>query len=62
MCPLHRWTYSPKGELLGAPHFAHDPCLNLNNYKLREWNGLLFEDNGYDVAADLAQTGPTSAI
>lgn len=46
VCPLHRWTYNPSGELLGAPHFSHDPCLNLNNYKLREWNGLLFEDNG----------------
>ena len=53
VCPLHRWTYSPKGELLGAPHFAHDPCLHLNNYRLREWNGLLFEDNGRDIAADL---------
>ncbi|MBP3981037.1 MULTISPECIES: aromatic ring-hydroxylating oxygenase subunit alpha [unclassified Acidovorax] len=62
VCPLHRWTYSPQGELLGAPHFAHDPCLNLNNYKLREWNGLLFEDNGYDVAADLAQMGPRSDL
>ena len=62
VCPLHRWTYSPKGELLGAPHFAHDPCLNLNNYKLREWNGLLFEDNGYDVAADLAQMGPKADL
>ena len=57
VCPLHRWTYSPKGELLGAPHFQHDPCLNLNNYQLREWNGLLFEDNGRDVAADLAGMG-----
>ena len=54
VCPLHRWTYSPQGELLGAPHFKHDPCLNLHNYKLREWNGLLFEDNGRDIAADLA--------
>ena len=54
VCPLHRWTYSPKGELLGAPHFAHDPCMNLNNYRLREWNGLLFEDNGRDIEADLA--------
>jgi len=54
VCPLHRWTYSASGELLGAPHFAHDPCLNLKNYPLREWNGLLFEDNGRDVAADLA--------
>ncbi len=58
ICPLHHWTYSPKGELIGAPHFAHDPCLNLNNYKLREWNGLLFEDNGRDIAADLAGMGP----
>ncbi|QTD44542.1 aromatic ring-hydroxylating oxygenase subunit alpha [Ottowia testudinis] len=57
VCPLHRWTYSPKGELLGAPHFKHDPCLNLNNYRLREWNGLLFEDNGRDIAADLAGMG-----
>jgi choline monooxygenase len=54
VCPLHRWTYSHKGELIGAPHFAQDPCLNLNNYKLRNWNGLLFEDNGRDIAADLA--------
>ena len=62
VCPLHRWTYNPKGELLGAPHFAHDPCLNLNNYQLREWNGLLFEDNGYDVAANLAQMGPRADL
>ncbi|MEZ2740376.1 aromatic ring-hydroxylating oxygenase subunit alpha [Comamonas jiangduensis] len=54
VCPLHRWTYNPSGELLGAPHFPHDPCLHLNNYKLREWNGMLFEDNGRDIAADLA--------
>ena len=54
VCPLHRWTYSHQGELIGAPHFDHDPCLNLNNYKLRDWNGLLFEDNGRDIAKDLA--------
>jgi choline monooxygenase len=63
VCPLHRWTYSgggpqPAGKLLGAPHFASDPCLNLNNYPLREWNGLLFEDNGRDIAGDLAGMGP----
>lgn len=62
VCPLHRWTYSPKGELLGAPHFAQDPCLNLNNYKLQEWNGLLFEDNGRDIAADLAGMGPRAQL
>ena len=31
VCPLHRWTYSASGPdsagtLLGAPHFAQDPC------------------------------------
>ncbi|WP_395026510.1 aromatic ring-hydroxylating dioxygenase subunit alpha [Comamonas odontotermitis] len=62
VCPLHRWTYSPSGELLGAPHFAQDPCLNLNNYRLREWNGLLFEDNGRDIQADLAGMGPAAAL
>ena len=62
VCPVHRWTYSPSGELLGAPHFAHDPCLNLSNYKLREWNGLLFEDNGRDIEADLAGMGPRNEL
>ncbi len=54
VCPLHRWTYSHQGELIGAPHFEHDPCLNLNRYKTRNWNGLIFEDNGRDIAFDLA--------
>lgn len=71
VCPLHRWTYSgantpqgqgPAGQLLGAPHFSHDPCLNLRNFALREWNGLLFEDNGRDIAADLAGMGPAQAL
>ena len=68
VCPLHRWTYSgssgtsPAGTLLGAPHFANDPCLNLNNYPLREWNGLLFEDNGRDIDADLSGLGPLADL
>ncbi|MEY4676287.1 MAG: Salicylate 5-hydroxylase, large oxygenase component [Pseudomonadota bacterium] len=62
VCPLHRWTYGTDGKLLGAPHFQQDPCLNLNNYKLREWNGLLFEDNGRDIEADLANMGPRSQL
>ena len=62
MCPLHHWTYSPSGELIGAPHFAHDPCLNLNNYQLREWNGMLFEDNGRDILADLSGMGPAQDL
>ncbi len=62
VCPLHRWTYDLKGELVGAPHFKQDPCLHLNRYRIREWNGLLFEDNGRDIAADLARLGPRTAL
>ena len=67
VCPIHRWTYTGSGDqgagqLIGAPHFAHDPCLNLNNYPLREWNGLLFEDNGRDIAADLAHMGTRAEL
>ena len=68
VCPLHRWTYSggagqaTLGELIGAPHFAQDPCLNLKKYPLREWNGMLFEDNGRDIEADLAHMGPRDAL
>jgi len=62
VCPLHRWTYDLKGELIGAPHFADDPCLNLNNYKTRTWNGMVFEDNGRNIAADLSQLGPRAEL
>jgi phenylpropionate dioxygenase-like ring-hydroxylating dioxygenase large terminal subunit len=62
VCPLHRWTYGLDGQLLGAPHFADDPCLNLNNYPVRVWNGMVFEDNGRDVAADLSQLGPKADL
>ena len=69
VCPIHHWTYSaspsptsPTGTLIGAPHFDHDPCLHLQNYALREWNGMLFEDNGRDIAADLAGMGPRAAL
>ena len=71
VCPLHRWTYSganttgtpvQAGTLIGAPHFEQDPCLNLKNYPLQAWNGLLFENNGRDVAADLAGMGPRAAL
>ena len=66
VCPLHNWTYDasgPKmGQLIAAPHFACDPALHLHNYKLQEWNGLLFEDNGRNVAADMAQLGPRADL
>ncbi|MDE2612667.1 MAG: aromatic ring-hydroxylating dioxygenase subunit alpha [Burkholderiales bacterium] len=56
VCPVHRWTYGLDGKLVGAPHFADDPCLNLRSYGLQNWNGLLFERNGRngrELAADL---------
>jgi len=42
VCPLHRWTYDLRGELLGAPHFPESPCLKLDSTPLVSWNGLLF--------------------
>jgi choline monooxygenase len=62
VCPLHRWTYSPRGELLGAPHFDRDPCLNLQNHALQNWNGLLFESNSRDVHQDLQNMGPRGQL
>ncbi|NUZ05403.1 aromatic ring-hydroxylating oxygenase subunit alpha [Piscinibacter koreensis] len=59
VCPLHRWTYDLHGELIGAPHFADDPCLNLNNYPIQTWNGLVFEApvGSRHVATDLGRLG-----
>jgi phenylpropionate dioxygenase-like ring-hydroxylating dioxygenase large terminal subunit len=62
VCPLHRWTYDLGGRLVGAPHFAEDPCLHLANYPLQTWNGMLFEARGRDVAADLAGLGPRAEL
>jgi choline monooxygenase len=62
VCPLHRWTYDLKGQLIGAPHFADDPCLNLNNYPVQTWNGMVFEDRGRSVAADLSRLGPLADL
>ena len=62
VCPLHRWTYDLQGRLVGAPHFADDPCLNLNNYPVQSWNGMVFEGRGRDVGADLAGLGPVADL
>lgn len=53
VCPLHRWTYDLEGKLLGAPHFADNPCLNLGRSTLSNWRGLLFE-GPRDIARELA--------
>jgi phenylpropionate dioxygenase-like ring-hydroxylating dioxygenase large terminal subunit len=54
VCPLHRWTYDLKGELLGAPHFPENPCVKLHSTPLTRWNGLLFA-GPRDPRADLAR-------
>src|SRR5438105_6711184 len=54
VCPLHRWTYDLKGELLGAPHFPQAPCVKLHSTPLTNWNGLLFT-GPRDVRRDLAK-------
>ena len=36
VCPLHRWTYDLKGELIGAPHFGETPCMNLSKTPLQK--------------------------
>ena len=54
VCPLHRWTYDLKGELLGAPFFEEQPCLKLHSTPLTNWQGLLFA-GPRDPRADLAK-------
>ncbi|CAB3787224.1 aromatic ring-hydroxylating oxygenase subunit alpha [Paraburkholderia fynbosensis] len=43
VCPLHRWTYDGKGELIGAPEFERKPCRNLERFALKNCHGLLYE-------------------
>jgi len=62
VCPLHRWTYDLKGELVGTPHFEDQPCLNLKRWPTQAWNGLVFEAQGRDVARDLAKLGPAREL
>ena len=54
VCPLHRWTYDLKGELLGAPFFPESPCVKLHSTPLINWNGLLFA-GPRDPRKDLAR-------
>jgi len=54
VCPLHRWTYDLKGELIGAPHFSERPCARLGSTPLTRWNGLLFA-GPRDPRRDLAK-------
>ena len=42
ICQAHRWAYNSNGQLINAPQFEKNPCLDLSNRKLMEWLGLLF--------------------
>jgi len=42
VCPVHNWAYDLDGRQVAAPHFAENPCLDLERTELAEWNGLLF--------------------
>ncbi len=53
VCPVHRWTYSKQGQLLGAPQFPETPGMNLQKFTLKNCHGLLFE-GPRDPAGDLA--------
>jgi phenylpropionate dioxygenase-like ring-hydroxylating dioxygenase large terminal subunit len=59
VCPVHRWTYDLKGELLGAPHFAENPCVRLHSTPLTDWHGLRFAGPADPVRAlsDMSTTG-----
>lgn len=61
VCPLHRWTYDLNGQLIGAPHFAEQPCAQLDQTPLQNWRGLLF-DSQRDIAADLESVGLEQAF
>jgi choline monooxygenase len=54
VCPVHRWTYDLKGELLGAPFFPESPCVKLHSTPLLNWQGLLFA-GPRDPRKDLAR-------
>ena len=56
VCPLHRWTYDLKGELLGAPRFTENPCVKLHSTPLTNWQGMLFA-GPRDPRKDMADFG-----
>jgi choline monooxygenase len=62
VCPLHRWTYNLKGNLIGAPHFENTPCSHLTNTPLQEWNGLLFEKNNVDIQSIMKKLSVTQHL
>jgi len=54
-CPMHRWSYDTSGALVAAPKFSKLPCLQLERFDTKSWNGLHFigETNAIDDLAEL---------
>ncbi|MEX2317041.1 MAG: SRPBCC family protein [Pirellulales bacterium] len=53
VCPVHNWAYDLDGRQIAAPHFEENPCLDLDQAELTEWNGLLFA-GPRDIRRELA--------
>ena len=53
VCPVHNWAYDLNGRQVAAPHFAVNPCLDLDRHELTEWKGLLYS-GPRDVRQQLA--------
>jgi phenylpropionate dioxygenase-like ring-hydroxylating dioxygenase large terminal subunit len=53
VCPVHNWAYDLDGRQVAAPHFAENPCLDLERVELTEWNSLLFS-GPRDIRRELA--------
>lgn len=54
MCPVHNWTYSSDGKLIKAPLFDQQPDVSLQEFPIKNFNGLLFEGKR-NPAEDLSQ-------
>jgi choline monooxygenase len=54
ICPIHKWVYDAKGNLLQASRFLENPSLNLSREKLFNSQGLLHieEHSSYKTMHD----------
>ncbi len=58
-CPYHAWTYSPSGDLIGAPFLSDDPAFRREDFSLHpvgcaEWGGFVFLNLSPQTAKPLA--------
>ncbi len=63
VCPIHKWTYSPKGTLVGAPHFEN--CKGLHELDAPDfgiWNGYILGYKQDELDAVLRDFGSTLSL